>query len=538
MNEFSTPAGWYPDGDGWERRWDGTGWTEDRRRMAEPTQVRPTPPGPTPPGPPPTQLPQQPGNQPGNPAGGPPKSPAGPTFGAQPPFPPAGPSPYAPPPPPPGYGNVAAGFPPHPGRGTNGPGGPAGPGRPGGSSGPKKSRLGVWLGIAAALLLIVGIAVTVAVLKPWQGEDDSTAGPDKGPGGKGGDKKAAVQGDIDGDNKGDALFYLYQNYDDIKKVTAKSTGNGFELAHVAADPYTEPQELYLDWDGDGVNEKLVWRFVASGKQITLSSNDSDFPGDQTFTLPLSSLKKYGDIEIRLVHGDFDGDGDLDLAIAGPNDRVVDVSVLLNDGKGTFAEPVLWLSLPNAVIDVVQITAGDFDGDGDADLWAELPAERLTNESYTEYYSGDRGFALLTSSGNAFTQGAVNKSTIYAEEFLAGDVTGDGTVNIVAVETNSYREQITVTVYDVSAGTLKPVTGFTGTSKIGQRSLQGATLSDVDGDGKADVVFVVKAYKEAKFTGLQVMRSTGAVFDPALVWADLEPCKDDSCRVRFVGSRRY
>lgn len=505
MSDFSTPAGWYPDGNGWERRWDGSGWTEERRRKAEPTQVRPATPAPQ--GPPPQAAPP---------------AQTAPPFAAPPvAAPPVTAPPVAAPPvaaPPFAYGN------PHSGYQHAGP--------------PKKGKLWLWITLAVVLLLGVGTGVTLAVLKPWDDSSSTSKGKDPDGDPDTGSGERAIQGDVTGDSKGDALYYLYYDYDNVKKVTATSNGNGFETNEVAVDPYTEPNELYFDWDGDGVNEKLAWKFVSSGKQITLSSNDSDFPGEQTYTASLSSLKEYGDIEVRVVNGDFDGDGDQDLALAGPNDKVVDVSVLVNDGKGNFAAPVLWVSIPNAVIDVTRITPGDFDKDGDADLWAELPAERLDDEAYTKYYSGDRGYSLLTSSGNNFEIGAVNKSSIYQEAFLVGDVVGDGTTNIVGIETNSYKEELTVSVYDVSSGQLKAVAGFTGKSRIGQRSLQGATLSDVDGDGDADVVFAVKAYKEAKFTGIQVMTSTGAVFEEALVWADTPPCEKDSCRIEFLSSRRY
>lgn len=474
--------------------------------MAEPTQVRPSTPPPAAPAAPPTQGPPQ----------GPPPQVA----------PPQAAPPIAAPP---GYGHVPSGGP-YDGAYGNPFSGYQHP------APPKKGRLWLWITLAVVLVLAAGTGVTLAVLKPW--DDSSTASKGKDPDGDpdtGKDEKA-IQGDVTGDDFGDALYYLYYDYDNVKKVTATSNGNGFETNEVAVDPYTEPNELYFDWDGDGVNEKLAWKFVSSGKQITLSSNDSDFPGEQTHTASLSSLKEYGDIQVRVVNGDFDGDGDQDLALAGPNDKVVDVSVLVNDGKGSFAAPVLWVSIPNAVIDVTRITPGDFDKDGDADLWAELPAERLDDEAYTKYYSGDRGYALLTSSGNNFEVGAVNKSSTYAEAFLVGDVVGDGTTNIVGVNT-TYDEKLTVNVYDVSSGQLKEVAGFTGTTNVGNRSLQGASLSDVDGDGKADVVFAVKAYKETKFTGIQVMTSTGAVFEEALVWADTPPCTDDSCRIEFLPSRR-
>ncbi len=508
MSEFSTPAGWYPDGDGWERRWDGSGWTDERRRMAEPTQVRPPQPPAAPPAAPPQQAPQQ----------------------APQPFAPQ-PQPYTPQPqhyapqPPPGYGQVPSGGVPQHGYGYP-------PGSP-----PRKSRLGLWIGLAVVLLLVAGTAITLVALKPWDDGGGGTADDPKDPKG-GGTSEAAVAGDVDGDGKGDVRYYVYQDYDDVRKVQARSNGNGFELTDVAVDPYKEPKDLFLDWDSDGVNEHLTWAFVASGKQITLSSEDKDFPGQQNFTLSVSTLKKYGDPEIQLVPGDFDGDGDQDLAVAGPNDRVVDISVLLNDGKGTFAAPTLWISIPNAVIDVLRLYPGDFDKDGDTDLWAQLPAERLDDEAYGGYYSGDRGYALLKSGGKNFEAGAVAKSSEYFDALLVGDVTGDGTSNLVGVQANSYKEELTAQVYDVSSGRLEPVSGFTGTTKIGQRSIQGATLSDVDGDGKADLVFVVKAYKEAKFTGVQVMKSTGAVLDAALVWAETPTCKDDDCRIEFIGTRRY
>ncbi|WP_278257015.1 hypothetical protein [Nocardioides convexus] len=42
--------------------------------------------------------------------------------------------------------------------------------------------------------------------------------------------------------------------------------------------------------------------MASGKQITLSSDDKDFPEQQNFTLSVSSLRKYGDPDIQARRG--------------------------------------------------------------------------------------------------------------------------------------------------------------------------------------------------------------------------------------------
>ena len=63
--------------------------------------------------------------------------------------------------------------------------------------------------------------------------------------------------------------------------------------------------------------------------------------------------------------DLDGDGDLDLAVAnsGLLGGVGNVSVLLNNGEGTFAAHVLY----GAGDTPVSVTAADLDGDGDLDL---------------------------------------------------------------------------------------------------------------------------------------------------------------------------
>lgn len=500
LSDYTTPPGWYPDGDGWERRWDGTGWTADRRRMAEPptpTQVRPVVAPTPPPAPPPAPAPApQPAPAPPQPT---------PSYGQVPPAwssPPAAPMPAAPTP-----------------------------------AAPPRRRTALWAALAVVLVLLIGSGVTLAVLQPWS--DDSAGGTDGKDGKDGTDDPTAagIQGDLDGNGFGDVVYLVHLDYSHVQRVTASSNGKVFTTTSASVEPYAEPTTLHVDWDGDGVEEELRWAFVESGNQLTLSSGDPDFPGEQRFTLDLSSLKKYG-VKIQVQAGDFDGDGHADLAVAGPDDKAVDISVLRGDGSGTFADPERWLALPNATIDSTTIRAGDFDDDGRTDLWTELPAEQLSDADYSGYYAGDRGYAMLRSTGKAFEPGAVSKVSIYEDAFLVGDVTGDGTTSLVGVSANTAKEQLVVTVYDLASGRPQPVTSFTGTSTIGNRALQGATLSDVDGDGKADVVFVVKAYKEKAFTGVQVMLSTGSAFDSALVWAETPPCADDSCRVVFPDTRRY
>ena len=60
-------------------------------------------------------------------------------------------------------------------------------------------------------------------------------------------------------------------------------------------------------------------------------------------------------------GDFNGDGYIDLAVANYCSNTV--SILLNNGNGTFTQS----STPSVGSDPYSVTAGDFNGDGLLDL---------------------------------------------------------------------------------------------------------------------------------------------------------------------------
>ena len=79
----------------------------------------------------------------------------------------------------------------------------------------------------------------------------------------------------------------------------------------------------------------------------------------TATAPSSprSLTRWGRTPMRIVAGDFNGDGQLDLAVA--NVDANDVSVLLGNGDGTFQPQVTYA----VGIEPDAIVAGDFNGDG-------------------------------------------------------------------------------------------------------------------------------------------------------------------------------
>src|ERR1041385_2109411 len=93
----------------------------------------------------------------------------------------------------------------------------------------------------------------------------------------------------------------------------------------------------------------------------------------------------------VIWGDYDGDGDLDVLVAGPGKRDVSVTTIYNNSGGNFTDSGI-------VVVPLQFAAaawGDFDGDGDLDLamtgltTALIPTTRV--------YRNDGGgvFTLLT-----------------------------------------------------------------------------------------------------------------------------------------------
>jgi hypothetical protein len=99
--------------------------------------------------------------------------------------------------------------------------------------------------------------------------------------------------------------------------------------------------------------------------LVVANNDSDNVsvllnnGDGTFAAQVKYAAGYGPISVAIA--DLDRDGELDLAVA--NQPTENVSVLLNNGDGTFATQIRY----SAGDGPRSVAIGDLDDDGDLDL---------------------------------------------------------------------------------------------------------------------------------------------------------------------------
>lgn len=215
-----------------------------------------------------------------------------------------------------------------------------------------------------------------------------------------------------------------------------------------------------DLDGDGNLD------VAASSQGRFSLYLGN--GDGTFRAPIYRWTSFMDDEPRV--GDFNGDGKPDLLTT----RGSEVDIFLNAGRTWFRPPLSYMSLE--YMSFGSPLLGDLNGDRKTDIiflrWASDK-----NFAVPALAGADGTFSLPRS---FYLPGGVGPSGI-----MAGDLDGDGKLDLVELTS----ESLTWT-----GGHLNRLLGNgDGTFKVakdlltGGRSSHFGTLSDLNGDGKLDVV---------------------------------------------------
>ena len=169
---------------------------------------------------------------------------------------------------------------------------------------------------------------------------------------------------VDLDNDGRPDIVATDSIRDQVKVS-RNLGNGaFGPPAIAAGPSGATQMVFGDFDEDGTVDVAV----AGPEPYGYSHEVGVLRGNGDATLQSATILAVDDGPYAIAAGDFDGDGHLDLATANrgfENDRQPSLSVLMGNGNGGFQPEVRYvtsaLSIPS------QARAVDADGDGDTDL---------------------------------------------------------------------------------------------------------------------------------------------------------------------------
>jgi hypothetical protein len=263
-----------------------------------------------------------------------------------------------------------------------------------------------------------------------------------------------------------------------------------------------------DVDDDGDEDIVTAHLTSVSPSISYLMNDGAGGLGEVTRIQLGGHPYSG------VAGDFDGDGDLDLAVGGSAYQAYGISVLRNLGRGAFE---LWQTYSEPTI-AVSMSAADLDGDRDEDLivlflgggfeirwndgagdFAQATAFPLTIDSLALVAKdldadGDVDLSLVTFSGGtvlvALNNGAGGFGPLASypmggmmqKSLVCEDMNGDGRPDLVASSGVVYNESKLMMRWNVGDGTFGPLVTVTMPTWI-----NAAIAGDIDNDGDMDIV---------------------------------------------------
>ncbi len=260
-----------------------------------------------------------------------------------------------------------------------------------------------------------------------------------------------IASDLDGDGYLD-LTTINEDTDDLRVFMNTADGSGlfadFMLPTPATGNVPSPSEP-ADFNGDGNVDIAVANTQGTSVSILLGNGDGTFAAQQQVTV---SGQPRG-----LAVLDVDGDGDVDVATAGRTTGLI--TVLLNDGAGVFGSPSTF-GTDNTEW---ALAAGDMTNDGILDLVVGGQGSRRV---YVYAGAGDGTFSL--------TDDELSGSTWM---LVLGDVNADGALDVAVGNGTSNTGSI---LLGDGAGGLGP-----GDAYVVDPLVLATDLGDLDGDGDLD-----------------------------------------------------
>jgi len=208
-----------------------------------------------------------------------------------------------------------------------------------------------------------------------------------------------------------------------------------------------------DLDGDGDNDLATANNLSDDVSILMNNGNGTFQAAVDY--------RAGTTPNSVVAVDLDSDGDKDLAVA--NWGSDNVSILLNNGDGTFQAPVNYGAGSNPI----RISAADLDGDSDNDL-------AVAN------YSSENVSILLNTGTGTFQEAVNHWAGRGVCSSFAVDLDGDGDKDLAVTNGFMYNYNVLVLLNDGDGTFQRPVYYGAGSHAWS------IFAADLDGDGDNDL----------------------------------------------------
>ncbi len=284
-----------------------------------------------------------------------------------------------------------------------------------------------------------------------------------------------LMGDFDGDGDVDILYQTGANGSAFQY--ARSNGDAtYTILALSSSPFaglTLPDHnggnyWYVDIDGDG--DKDVWAGVNSSTGSWFRNDGGSFSSQSTSGFPAAAAAT------RTAFGDFDGDGDADVLYqTGGNGTAFQYGRSNGDGTYTLlsqaASPFAGLTLPDNSGRTYYV--GDFDGDGDLDIWAAVA------NATGSFFRNDSGTFTSQSTATFPAPAAAGRAVV-------GDFDSDGDTDILYQTGGNgtalqYARSNGDGTFTIVSQASSPFAGLT------LPDLSAYRVGDVDGDGDVDLI---------------------------------------------------
>ena len=311
--------------------------------------------------------------------------------------------------------------------------------------------------------------------------------------------------DVNGDGILDLITSLY-----MTDSVSVQLGNG-DGTFQAASTYLiatgfGPAEIHaMSLSGNGNQDLIVGSFNTNQIAVLLGNTNGTFESPTFYTVGSAT-----NTPTSLTTGDFNHDGNLDVAVANKGDNTV--SILLGNGSGS-----LTVQAPISVgLDPEAIRAGDFNNDGYSDLavanhhdgtvtilvnnqdgtfiTSDLPVGSISNSGPQALAISGSGSSLLLAVANSYDNsvsvfhsngnGTFAPQTIipvgkWPDDLTFADFNGDGIPDLVVVNYNDNSVNLLIGSAGGSYSVLGPFSVGTGPYS--------AAVGDIDLDGTPDLI---------------------------------------------------